>query len=515
MKRPNPNRNLRDDQRGNVAMILAIALVPILIVVGFAVDSQLAFSKKGKIQHASDSAALAGARMMQNTTSEAEVKLHARNYFEAMMASESSLTCDTLDVKFTGPEEIEVVSTCRQPTTLTRLIGRDYVQLSTSSVATYGTGRLDVAFVFDISGSMKSYGRIYDLKTAAKDAVETLLPEPGSASDGDVRIAMVSYNDMIDAGKYFENVTGMKARRTYRKEINYTEQEPYEVEVTGYYTDCEYVCYFSYRGNCIYGRDVCSQKYGKHTETRQRDVERTKIEEKVVNSSCVWERDGVHAFDNSQPLQLKSNKVLSIVESGKENASETSKNEEGYMAAQAATWKQTGSDPRDGYWQVDSSGDNCSDIEPFGLSHNKTQINSYIDSLYADGGTAGHQGIEWGWYLISDTWGDVFTGQNKPLDKTEPDLVKAMIVMTDGEFLNQKFGSLGNSTKQAEKACDAIKDDDVIIYTVAFQAPQKGKDILSYCASGPEFFFSAENGQELVESYRAIATSISDLRISH
>jgi len=62
--------------------------------------------------------------------------------------------------------------------------------------------------------------------------------------------------------------------------------------------------------------------------------------------------------------------------------------------------------------------------------------------------------------------------------------------------------------------CDAIKEDDVIIYTVAFQAPQAGKDVLSYCASGPEFYFNAENGQELMESYNAIATSISDLRIS-
>ena len=245
MKRQNPNQNLRGDQRGNVAMILAIALVPILIVVGFAIDSQLAFTKKGKIQHASDSAALAGARMMQNTTSEAEVKLHARNYFEAMMASESSLTCDTLDVKFTGPEEIEVISTCRQPTTLTRLIGRDYVQLSTSSVATYGTGRLDVAFVFDISGSMSSYGRIYDLKTAAKDAVETLLPEPGSPSDGDVRIAMASYNDMVDAGQYFEEVTGLKPRRTYEALVTWTTEEDVQVKRNGRHEECERYCSWS------------------------------------------------------------------------------------------------------------------------------------------------------------------------------------------------------------------------------------------------------------------------------
>ena len=88
-------------------------------------------------------------------------------------------------------------------------------------------------------------------------------------------------------------------------------------------------------------------------------------------------------------------------------------------------------------------------------------------------------------------------------------------MMTDGEFNEQFFDAQGNSFDQAEDLCDSIKADDVIIYTVAFQAPNAGKEILRKCASGPEFFFNAENGQELVESYNAIATSISDLRISH
>ena len=493
MKRPNPNQNLRGDQRGNVAMILAIALVPILIVVGFAIDSQLAFTKKGKIQHASDSAALAGARMMQNTTSEAEVKLHARNYFEAMMASESSLTCDTLDVKFTGPEEIEVISTCRQPTTLTRLIGRDYVQLSTSSIATYGTGRLDVAFVFDISGSMNSYGRIYDLKTAAKDAAETLLPEPGSPSDGDVRIAMVAYNAMVDAGQYFENVTGMAPRRTYYADDTIVDD-----------SKCEDVCTLSIGRWCLRWERQCKP-----------GATRTVRSEYTVNSTCVYERAGDHAFEVDQPKQLKPWDILDEVRSGAYNAQADSRNDDAYLTGNYAVFNDNGNNA--GSWStVGMSGSlSCADSEPLGLTNNHSRINSYISSLRADGGTAGHQGIAWGWYLISDDWSDVFTGSATPLDSSEPDVVKAMIMMTDGEFLNQFHTSQGNSTQQAEKMCDAVKDDDVIIYTVAFQAPQKGKDILSYCASGPEFFFSAENGQELVESYRAIATSISDLRISH
>ena len=60
-----------------------------------------------------------------------------------------------------------------------------------------------------------------------------------------------------------------------------------------------------------------------------------------------------------------------------------------------------------------------------------------------------------------------------------------------------------------------MKDKDIVVYSVALQAPDAGKAILEYCASGPEFYFDAQNGQQLTDAYRAIATSLSDLRIKY
>ncbi|WP_300375896.1 pilus assembly protein TadG-related protein [Henriciella sp.] len=477
------DRKFRSNNGGNVAVIFALTLLPLLLVAGFAIDAQLAFSKKGKIQRSVDSAMLAGARMMQNVSDKDEVKEHAQTYFDAIMESEGNrLTCDALGIKFPGPEEIEGTVTCYQPTSLMRLAGREYVELTVTGTATYGTGRLDVSFVFDVSGSMNSYGRIFELKTAAKDAVETLLPEPGSASDGDVRIAMVAYNSMIDAGNYFEDVTGLKKRRTY--EVDYEKEE------------CSYTCerYHPRWGYCMRYDRSCRDKRVQDTYT--------------MDSTCIYERGGNYAFEDIQPKQVNQWQLVDELESGEYNAQSDNKNSEGYMAASYAEWS-------DYYERWYTRGeDECLNIPPFALSHNKTQINHFINSLYANGGTAGHQGIAWGWYMINDRWSDVFDGASTPLDKEEPDVVKAMIVMTDGEFNQQLFNSQGSSTEQAKDLCDTIKNDDVIIYTVAFQAPDAGKDVLEYCASGQEFYFSADNGQELVESYRAIATSISDLRIS-
>jgi len=56
--------------------------------------------------------------------------------------------------------------------------------------------------------------------------------------------------------------------------------------------------------------------------------------------------------------------------------------------------------------------------------------------------------------------------------------------------------------------------EDIKVYAVALNAPTAGQQALAYCATGPEYYFEPENGAELTDAYRQIATSISDLRIS-
>jgi hypothetical protein len=60
---------------------------------------------------------------------------------------------------------------------------------------------------------------------------------------------------------------------------------------------------------------------------------------------------------------------------------------------------------------------------------------------------------------------------------------------------------------------------NVQVYTVGFKTPtdvtktSDGRTILQYCATSPAHAFDATSGDELVEVYRTIAQSISDLRL--
>ena len=83
-----------------------------------------------------------------------------------------------------------------------------------------------------------------------------------------------------------------------------------------------------------------------------------------------------------------------------------------------------------------------------------------------------------------------------------------------GEFNTVYNSGQGNSFSQSQKLCDKIKAKKVKIYTVAFNAPVAGKQILAYCASGSEYAFTPDNAAELKDAYTSIATEISDLRIT-
>lgn len=480
-------RNFWADRRGNVAMIFGIVMIPIIGVAGFAIDAQLTFAQKNKVQYAIDSATLAGARMLQTTSNEQKVLKHARAYFESITADMGNgLWCDNFSIKIMGEEEVEASVDCFQPTTLSRILGKEQLQFSVTSTAVYGIGKLDVAFVFDVSGSMNSRGRLGSLKEAAIDAANIILPEPGASGAGDVRIAMAAYNSMVNAGPYFEEVTGMNPRRTYVAEITDTQEQ------------CGWVC-TNYAGNSGHCRDW---------DYRCETTSTTRTESKRLTSTCVWERGGDHAFTDKQPDQLTNLELTDKdIPAGTFDLRSASGNSEGFMASAYAYW--------DGSWdRMRTDGvSECLNIDPFELNDNIEKIENYIEALYANGGTAGHQGIAWGWYLISPEWSDVFNGKATPLGYDEPDSAKAMIIMTDGEFNQQFFNGQGNSVAQAKKLCDAIKEKDVLIYTVAFEAPTSGKRVLEYCASGREFYFEAESGEQLIATYKAIATQISDLRI--
>ncbi|WP_162841437.1 vWA domain-containing protein [Salaquimonas pukyongi] len=165
------------------------------------------------------------------------------------------------------------------------------------------------------------------------------------------------------------------------------------------------------------------------------------------------------------------------------------------------------------------------------LTNKRGLLLSDIRNMRADGYTAGHLGISWGYYMLSDNWRQFWPNGSKPNgygSRTQ----KIAILMTDGEF-NTHFQGVKRSSDprdQKKKSGGAAKalctdmkrpkkgGDGITIYSIAFKAPKEAKKTLQACATPgdgkSQYYFDASSNQELRAAFRAIAKDIKTLRLS-
>ena len=398
-------KNWAKETGGNVIMLFALSLIPLMLVVAFAVDSTRQIATDRHLQSAIDAASLAGARAMEDSTvTDATIEQIALDSYKAnLLTAHGDVDCVDATVtvnRLAGTVKVE--SNCAVQTMFGETLSPETVSVSSAATSKANVTKLDLAMMLDVSGSMGGQ-KLVDLKAAAISAAQTLVtPQTGDR----VRVSFVSYATSVNAGAY---------------------------------------------GNAALGRADDDDSDGDG-------------DDKV----CVSERTGAAAWNADKP------------ELGK--------------------------------WVGDSAG-SCPDSSLLPLTSDLTAFETAINGLSANGWTAGHLGVAWSWYLIAPEWDDIWPTASAPLAYTEPHTIKAVILMTDGQFNTAYESTQGDSNTQAKKMCDEMRDENVLVYAVAFQAPSSAKDTLKDCAGDDSRFFDASDGTQLLDAYAAIASQLSALTI--
>jgi hypothetical protein len=177
-----------------------------------------------------------------------------------------------------------------------------------------------------------------------------------------------------------------------------------------------------------------------------------------------------------------------------------------------------------------SGGSACTGQTITPLTTDKTVLNAAASALTANGSTAGHIGLAWAWYMVSPKFGYLWPNASQPASYTASNTLKAVVLMTDGEFntayckdvVSKDSGGPiscnapnGSSLVQAAALCTAIKASGTILYTVGFQLDtQSAKDLLSQCATDSAHYFNAITGTDLKEAFKAIGKDLAALRVS-
>lgn len=218
----------------------------------------------------------------------------------------------------------------------------------------------------------------------------------------------------------------------------------------------------------------------------------------IATTSCVTERTGADAYTDAAPSASKV----------------------GFHYASSAS--------------CPNGNDSPAPITP--LSSDKTTLKGLVNAYELNGSTAGQIGLAWGWYMVSPNFGDLWpSSANRPAAYTKTDVLKVVVLMTDGQFNTAHYNGVlskdstmsgakinqnatnGTAFYQAGKLCEAMKAQGITIYTVGFDigSQQEAIDIMASCATSSGHAYLPSSGTALQTAFKAIAQDINSLRLSH
>ena len=197
------------NRKGSVGVIFALALMPILLATGAAIDYSNSARVRGKLEDALDAGAIAAAKAMAaGLTDEAQLKSLTKDFVDENLAaakeSLGTLTGFNVAADFkTG--RVTVVGSMIVPTYMLGLAGIEDITVDASAVAAAASKNIELVMMLDVTGSMAG-SKISSLRTAATDLVNILIPDQDYTSDK-VKIGIVPYSQGVNAGPFAKKTT--------------------------------------------------------------------------------------------------------------------------------------------------------------------------------------------------------------------------------------------------------------------------------------------------------------------
>ena len=198
---------------GNVMMMTAVGVIPLLAMIGGAVDASRIYMSYARLQQACDSGALAGRKAMANVTALTATEQAKANEFFDFNFPTGTYAGQNITRTFAKGTDGVVVgnASVTMPTTIMKIFGFASVPLNVSCQATLNIPNTDVMFVLDVTGSMAQKpdgtnatnpadSKLAGLKQAVKDFYAAL--GPGAASGpGRVRYGFMPYSSNVNVGR--------------------------------------------------------------------------------------------------------------------------------------------------------------------------------------------------------------------------------------------------------------------------------------------------------------------------
>jgi Flp pilus assembly protein TadG len=217
---------LARDRRGSTLAMMAGALIPMIGIIGSAVDISRAYLVKTRLQQACDAGVLAARRTMtgQTIVGDTNAQTQATNFFKINLKNGGYgatvvpiVVTDVNDTKGNPTGAVHGVASADVPTTLMKIFGKTKLTMIADCEAQLQVSNNDVMFVLDVTGSMncaasdddstcadnglveKSNARIKALRTAVVSFFDTL--NASTTAGSQLRIGFMPYSTTVNVGK--------------------------------------------------------------------------------------------------------------------------------------------------------------------------------------------------------------------------------------------------------------------------------------------------------------------------
>jgi Flp pilus assembly protein TadG len=193
-------------EQGNIAVIFAITLIPILSFVGAAVDYSRAARARTAMQAALDSTALMLSKdLTQGTITSSDISSKAQSYFTGLYtdteAQGVSITANYTTATASTAATILLNGSGHITSDFMQIAGFPTLGFNTTSTTTWGNVKMRVALALDNTGSMAQDGKITALRNAVAgsggliDQLSAL-----SKTNGDVYISVIPFAKAVNVG---------------------------------------------------------------------------------------------------------------------------------------------------------------------------------------------------------------------------------------------------------------------------------------------------------------------------
>lgn len=487
-------RNLARDSRGNVLPMFAAGILPMIALVGGAMDISVAYMARSKLQKSCDAGVLAGRQVMEGTSFKSSDKAEAQRFFDFNFpANTYSARNLVFNVKLNPAKNTELLGSASAdiPTGLMRVFGYEVIPVAVSCDAQKDIGDNDIMLVLDVTGSMASSpstgggSKISALRSGAAGLYRALEDAAGSTT----RFGIVPYSHTVNVARSLQN-------RDFLTTQSY---------VDGNYSYYNGRSYFTYVGTK--NVHINASSWGNNGNNSNANMTGFRSS----GDGCIEERPSIGS--SSDPIRYASSITLDDINATAANATDTARQYGRY-------------DPgvQEGMSQVGCP----AEATTLRTYDSESEFNNAIAAATArvTGGTYHDIGMLWGLRFISRS--GYFADRN-PATRGDVPVNQHIVFMTDGKLdtgasLYSAYGVETYQTRMSgfgsqdskhirrfKDACRVAKAMGVTVWVIALDVTDIA-DIKQCATSDANFFIS--DGSDLEQVFANIGRGIGNLRLT-